>query len=271
MMDCPNFSDRNPMLRLLFTGLVLAGLAAPATAQPAKTPLKLRWYGHSFFQLTTTAGTRVVFDPHAISEYGATGVVSADIVVMSHDHNDHNRKEVLANADSKELKAFPGVVPKGKTGTDWAKIDATVKDVKIRNVPTYHDEEEGAKRGKNSVFIVEADGLKFVHLGDLGTELTEELVKAIGPVDVLMIPVGGIYTINGETAKKVVSQLKPRLFIIPMHYGTKVYTDVQPPDEFLDGQKNVRNLGEVNLLEIPPDLKADKPTVVVMGWSQPKG
>ncbi len=257
------------MLRLLFAGLALAVLAAPAAAQPAKAPLKLRYYGHSFFQLTTSAGTRVVFDPHAIPEYGATGV-AADIVVMSHDHNDHNRKEVLANADSKDLKAFLGVVTKGKT-SDWAKIDATVKDVHIRTVPTYHDEEEGAKRGKNSIFVVEADGLKFVHLGDLGTELTDEQAKAIGPVDVLMIPVGGIYTINGETAKKVVAQLKPRLFVIPMHYGTKVYTDVQPPDEFLDGQKNVRNLGDVNLLEIPADLKADKPTVVVMGWTQPKG
>jgi L-ascorbate metabolism protein UlaG (beta-lactamase superfamily) len=258
------------MLRLLFAGLALATFAPATIAQPAKKTVQLRYYGHSFFQLTTTAGTRVVFDPHAIPEYGATGV-SADVVVMSHDHNDHNRKEVLANADSKDLKAFLGVVPKGKSGHEWAKIDATVKDVHVRNVPTYHDEDEGAKRGKNSVFVVEADGLKFVHLGDLGTELTDEQVKAIGPVDVLMIPVGGIYTINGETAKKVVAQLKPRLFVIPMHYGTKVYTDVQPPDEFLDGQKKVENLGDVNLLQFPADLKADQPTVVVMGWTQPKG
>jgi len=257
------------MFRTLFAGLTLAALAAPAAAQPAKKAVQIRYYGHSFFQLTTTAGTRVVFDPHAIPEYGATGV-SADVVVMSHDDNDHNRKEVLANADSKDLKAFLGVVPKGKSGHDWAKIDAQVKDVHVRTVPSYHDEDEGAKRGKNSVFVVEADGLKFVHLGDLGTELTEEQAKAIGPVDVLMIPVGGIYTINGETAKKVVAQLKPRLFVIPMHYGTKVYTDVQPPDEFLDGQKNVRDLGEVNLLEFPADMKADKPTVVIMGWVQPK-
>jgi L-ascorbate metabolism protein UlaG (beta-lactamase superfamily) len=257
------------MLRLFFAGLALAALTTTAAAQPAKKPLQLRWYGHSYFQLTTTAGTRIVFDPHAISEYGAPPV-PADIVVMTHDHNDHNRKEVLANADSKDLKEFLGVVTKGKS-TDWAKIDATVKDVKIRNVPTFHDQEEGAKRGKNSVFVVEADGLKFVHLGDLGHELTEEQVKAIGPVDVLMIPVGGIYTINGETAKKVVVQLKPRLFILPMHYGTKVYTDVQPPDEFLDGQKNVRNLDQSNLLEFPADMKADKPVVVIMGWIQPKG
>src|SRR3954471_8012122 len=250
-MDCPAHPDHNPMLRLLFAGLALALFAAPASAQPAKKPLQLRWYGHSFFQLTNTAGTRVVFDPHAIPEYGAPPI-PADIVVMSHDHNDHNRKEVLANADSRDLKAFLGVVTKGK-GSDWAKIDATVKDVKIRNVPTYHDEEEGAKRGKNSVFVVEADGLKFVHLGDLGHELTEEQVRAVGPVDVLMIPVGGIYTINGEAAKKVVAQLKPRLFVIPMHFGTKVYTDLPGPDEFLDGQKNVRDLKDGNLLQIPPD------------------
>lgn len=86
-----------------------------------------------------------------------------------------------------------------------------------------------------------------------------------------MIPVGGIYTINGEVAKKVVAQLKPRLFIIPMHYGTKAYTDLPGPDEFLDGQKNIRDLKDGNLLQIPADLKVDKPTVVVMGWSQPKG
>lgn len=259
------------MRRLSFAGLVLALLAAPAPAQAPKKAVQLRWYGHSFFQLTTTAGTRVVFDPHAISEYGAPPV-AADVVVMSHDHNDHNRREVLANAESKDLKAFLGVVPKGKTSTDWARIDETVKDVKVRSVPTYHDDEEGARRGKNAVFVVEADGLKFCHLGDLGHELTEEQVKAIGPVDVLMVPVGGIYTLNGEKAKAVVKQLQPRLFVIPMHYGTKVYADVQPPDEFLDGQRNVRELGEaVNLLEIPTDTKADRPTVVVMGWVQPKG
>ena len=127
-----------------------------------------------------------------------------------------------------------------------------------------------AKRGKNSVFIVEADGLKFCHLGDLGHELTDEQVAAIGPVDVLMIPVGGIYTINGEAAKKVVAQLKPRLFIVPMHYGTKVNSDVLPIDEFLDGQKNVRKMEDSNVLEFPADLKADKPAVVVLGWTQLK-
>jgi L-ascorbate metabolism protein UlaG (beta-lactamase superfamily) len=106
----------------------------------------------------------------------------------------------------------------------------------------------------------------FCHLGDLGHELSEEQVKAIGPVDVLMVPVGGIYTLNGDGAKKVVGQLKPRLYVLPMHYGTKVYMDLPGPDEFLDGQKDVRALADTNLLEFPATLKADRPTVVVLGW-----
>jgi len=253
---------------LLLASIVTAIATLPATAQDKKT-VEIRWYGHSFFQLTTTAGTKVAFDPHAIADYGAPPL-SPDIVVMSHNHNDHNRKEILANADSKDLKTFYGLVVKGKGG-DWAKIDEKVKDVRVRTVPTFHDTEEGAKRGKNSAFVVEADGLKICHLGDLGHELTEEQVTAIGPVDVLMIPVGGIYTINGETAKKVVAQLKPRLFILPMHYGTKANSDLLPIDEFLDGQKNVRKFEEGNnLLTFPADLKADKPTVVVLGWQQQK-
>jgi L-ascorbate metabolism protein UlaG (beta-lactamase superfamily) len=255
------------MRHLLVASLVAAAVSLPAAAQDKKV-VEIRWYGHSFFQLTTTSGTKVAFDPHAIAEYGAPPL-SPDIVVMSHNHNDHNRKEVLANADSKDLKAFYGLSVKGKGG-DWAKIDEKVKEVRVRTVPTFHDNEEGAKRGKNSAFVIEADGLKICHLGDLGHELTDEQIAAIGPVDILMVPVGGIYTINGETAKKVVAQLKPRLFILPMHYGTKANSDLLPIDEFLDGQKNVRHNEENNVLEFPADLKADKPAIVVLGWQQLK-
>src|SRR5206468_12847459 len=102
-------------------------------------------------------------------------------------------------------------------------------------------------------------------------EVTEAQVKMVGPADVLAVPVGGIYTVNGEVAKRVVAQLKPRLSIIPVRYGTKASSGVPPPDGFLDGQKNLRDLKEGNLLEILPDLKPEKPTVVLMGWSQPKG
>ena len=255
------------MHRMHLAGLAAIFLTAPAIAQEKKQ-IALRWYGHSYFVMLTTAGTRVAFDPHAISAYGAPAM-SPNVAIVSHPHNDHNRTEIFTNAESKDLKIFQGVLPKGKLG-EWAKIDEKHKDLRVRSVGTYHDEDEGKKRGLNSIFIVEADGLKICHLGDLGHELSAEDVKAIGPVDVLMIPVGGIYTINGETAKKVVAQIKPRLFILPMHYGTDVYEDVQPPDEFLEGQKNVRKFKDGNLLEIPIDLKSDAPTVIMLGWKQPE-
>ena len=105
----------------------------------------------------------------------------------------------------------------------------TVKDVRIRNVGTFHDTQQGMERGRNAVFVIEADGLKIVHLGDLGHILTDEQVRQIGPMDVLMVPVGGVYTINGSKAKEVVAQLKPKRYILPMHYGTLTFDELLPP------------------------------------------
>src|SRR5262249_27084395 len=101
------------------------------------------------------------------------------------------------------------------------------------------------------------------HLGDLGHVLTPKDVQKIGPVDVLLIPIGGVYTINGSEAKKVVEQLKPRLFIVPMHYGGKGYDDLLPADEFLEDQLKVKRL-EDNKLTIDPAAKPDAPTVILL-------
>jgi L-ascorbate metabolism protein UlaG (beta-lactamase superfamily) len=109
----------------------------------------------------------------------------------------------------------------------------------------------------------------FCHLGDLGHDLSPEQVKAIGPVDVLMVPVGGIYTINGETAKKVVARIKPRLFVLPMHYGVPGYDDLLGPDEFMEDQKNPKKMPDTNELVIPADAKTpDAPAVVLLGWKK---
>lgn len=245
-------------IAVLFIGL----LALPVVAQEKKE-IGLRWFGHSYFMLTSTNGTRIAFDPHAISEYGSP-MLAPDIALISHAHNDHNRLEVFTNAESKDLKVYQGVVVKGKKD-DWAKIDETHRGVKIRTVGLYHDVEEGKKRGKNSAFVVTVDGITFCHLGDLGHELDDQQAKEIGPIDVLMIPVGGIYTINGEDAKKVVAKLKPRLFILPMHYATKVYNEVLPPDEFLEGQKNISKL-DGNLLNIRLDAKPATPAIIMLEW-----
>jgi L-ascorbate metabolism protein UlaG (beta-lactamase superfamily) len=251
------------MLRLLVPFLCIGMFAGPVVAQPKNKALTIRWFGQSFFQIETGDGTKIVIDPHAMPEYSRP-TCQADLVLITHEHDDHNRPEVLT--DSEKAKIIRGLTLKGKK-QDWTKIDEQFKNIHIRTVPCFHDEEDGLKRGKNSIFVIETDGLKIVHLGDLGHPLSDDQVKAIGPVDILMIPIGGIYTINGEKAQEVVKQLKPRLYILPMHYGTKVLDTLQDPEEFLEGQKNVRKIDKTNTLIVPFDLKLDKPTIVLMHWS----
>ena len=123
------------------------------------------------------------------------------------------------------------------------------------------------ERGKNSVFILEVDGLHIVHLGDLGHLLSKDQVKKIGPVDVLMIPVGGVFTINGSEAKKVVEQLKPTQYILPMHYGVKGYDALLTPEEFLEDVKEENVLRPRDELRIDVGAKAPaQPKIVMLGW-----
>jgi L-ascorbate metabolism protein UlaG (beta-lactamase superfamily) len=250
------------MLRPLVC-LLLSLPAAPAVGQDEK-PLILRWFGQSMFQLETGAGKKVVFDPHLIPEFGRR-VVDADIVLLSHRHTDHT--QLGAITDAKAARVFQGLVPaaNGK-GFDWAKVDEKVGPVQVRGVPLYHDTEAGMSRGKVTAFVVTVDGRTVCHLGDLGHELTPGQVKAIGPVDVLLVPVGGIYTLNGEVARKVVEQVKPKLFAVPMHYGVPGYDELLSADEFLDGQPRVKRT-DGNELVIPPDASGDGGyTVAVLGW-----
>ncbi|MBA4065106.1 MAG: Zn-dependent hydrolase [Isosphaera sp.] len=227
--------------------------------------MKLRWYGQSMFQLETSAGKLVVFDPHAIPTPFNPPRLTADVTLISHPHNDHNVLEVL----KEKGKVFEGVKAGKGAKQEWVAVDEKVGTIRVRTLGTFHDAVNGTQRGKNSVWIVEADGLVVAHLGDLGHELSAEQVKAIGKVDVLMVPVGGIYTLNGDQAKKVVEQLKPRLYVLPMHYGVPDYDELLGPEEFFDGQKNLKRMKETNELEVPLDLKADAPTVVQLGWTRP--
>ncbi|MBX9623070.1 MAG: MBL fold metallo-hydrolase [Gemmataceae bacterium] len=251
-------------LTLLTAGLLLAGFTSAAADDKPKAAT-LRWFGQSFFQVETSTGQRIVFDPHAIPAFGGPRV-SADVTLLSHLHDDHAQPEVLAEKG----RVFFGLVPsKDGRRADWNAVDEKVLTTRVRTLPTYHDALAGMQRGKNSIWVVEADGLVFCHLGDLGHELTDAQVKAIGPVDVLMIPVGGTYTINGEQAKKIVGQIKPRRFVVPMHYGVPGYDDLVGPEEFLDGQKNVKRMLETNELVIPLGDKApDAATVVVLGFKK---
>jgi L-ascorbate metabolism protein UlaG (beta-lactamase superfamily) len=241
---------------------VLAGLliASAASAADGKK-ITVRWHGQSFFEIKSSAGTRIVIDPHAIEAYGPRQV-EADLVLMSHEHNDHNQVGVVTNY--KPAMGRHGLKLVGRR-LEWNLIDEKFKDIGLHTVGTFHDNSQGMERGRNAVFILEIDGLRIVHLGDLGHSLSANDVKRIGPVDVLMIPVGGVYTLNGSDAKKVVEQLKPKMYVIPMHYGTKVYDDLLPIDEFLDEQKreNIRKL-PTNELVIDTDFKPAEPVIAVL-------
>ena len=98
------------------------------------------------------------------------------------------------------------IVLHGLAGNDWAKIDQTIKGVRVRAVGVYHDGTSGSQRGKNAIFVFDVDGLRLADLGDLGHTLSPEQIKDIGPVDVILIPVGGFYTVDGKTATEVVNQ-----------------------------------------------------------------
>lgn len=127
---------------------------------------------------------------------------TADIVTISHDHEDHNAAELIEGA--------PYVV-KGPG-------EYEIKGVGIVGLGTYHDDQQGEKRGKNTIYRIEIDGMSVVHLGDLGHELSSADVDSLDGVDILFVPVGGVYTIDAGMAVKVISEIEPTI-VIPMHYS----------------------------------------------------
>jgi len=192
--------------------------------------MKIEFLGQACFVLTTEDGTRIVTDPYAVGGgigYAEVGV-SADGVTVSHGHFDHANVEGVG----------------GKPVVIDSVAGGTVGPVKVRGIPTWHDATGGSERGKNIVFLIEADGLRVVHLGDLGHALTADQAEAIGQVDVLLVPVGGFYTIDATTAAAVAEALGAAV-IIPMHYKTdKVGFDIAPVSEFVKLQPDrVRELG----------------------------
>ena len=163
--------------------------------------LQIRWHGHSCFEVTNDV--TLVTDPHDGKSIGipAPSVVG-DIILVSHDHYDHNSVKTVEKEGSKVV-------------TDERK--RTISDVEISGVPSFHDEERGAKRGKNIIFKFVMEGIRFCHLGDLGHEIDDETAEKIGDVDVLFIPVGGTFTIDDKHAWNVIKTIKPKI-IVPMHY-----------------------------------------------------
>jgi L-ascorbate metabolism protein UlaG (beta-lactamase superfamily) len=249
--------------RRIFLALGLLALVVPVLAVRAAAPpvAKLTWYGQSCFLLETAAGTRVVMDPIPGGiGYTPLSDLKGDVVTISHEHPDHNNVNLVQG----KPKVLRGLTPDKK---GWVKIDEKVKDVAIRSVGVYHDEEKGAKRGLNTVFLFEVGGVRIAHLGDLGHLLTDQQLSAIGMVDVVMIPVGGFFTIDAAKATRVIDQLRPRLIVIPMHYKTDVLTikELATVDAFLAGKPNVRRENG-NTISITGVKARPSAEVVVMNY-----
>lgn len=178
--------------------------------------MRIKWLGHSCFKISSKDGVRIVTDPFDDNLGYRIPSVETDIVTVSHGHYDHNFVDCL-NGDFEVID---------KVG------DFNVKGIHIRGIHTFHDDEEGAKRGVNIVYTFDVDDIKVCHLGDLGHRLTPSQLEMIGDVDVLLIPVGGVYTIDAVQAVEVIKQLKPAV-VIPMHYKTKALRiNVEPVEGF---------------------------------------
>jgi len=187
--------------------------------------MKIKWLGHSSFLITSAKGTRIITDPYITGDNLHYGEIkeAADVVTVSHDHFDHNNVAAV----------------KGNPQVYKTPAPAEIKGVKFRGVATEHDENGGRDRGHNMITIMDVDGVKVCHLGDLGHKLSPEQISQIGKVDVLLVPVGGFFTINAAVATGVSKDLKPKV-IIPMHFKNQSCAfPVAPVDDFLKDKSNV--------------------------------
>ncbi|MFH1031355.1 MAG: MBL fold metallo-hydrolase [Chloroflexota bacterium] len=178
--------------------------------------MDITWLGHSCFKIKGNR-TTIITDPYSPDLGRSLDNPEARIVTVSHQHPGHSY--VTGVAGEPKLVTGPG--------------EYEISDVFIIGLGTFHDGEQGKQKGKNSVYLLEVDGVSICHLGDLGHVLATNQVEEIGNVDILMIPVGGVSTLNASTAAEVVRQLEPKI-VLPMHYKTKDFgRQLEPVERFL--------------------------------------
>ena len=210
------------------------------------------WHGQSFFQIQTSLNkgeqTTLAIDPFDESTGLKPPSFQADVLLITHDHADHNNKKAIKGTPF--LIEGPG--------------EYEVKEIAIQGIPSFHDEEEGKKRGANTIYLIEMEEMKVCHLGDFGQkELTEDQLEQIGDIDVLMVPVGGEFTLDAKGAAHVISQIEPKI-VIPMHYAIpKLKIKLDEVDKFLKeiGKKSV--VPQPKLLIKKKDLPLETQVVVL--------
>lgn len=215
--------------------------------------MDIYWYGQACFKLKGKT-TTVILDPY---DPEFTGLklpkeIQGDVVLVSHEHKDHNNFEAVTKID--------GGVPMKFSDPGEYEVGGVV----ISGISSFHDDSQGLERGKNIIFHMMFDGLDIVHLGDLGqSKLTEEQVAQVGEVDILLVPVGGVYTIDSKVASNIVSQLEPRI-IIPMHFKTEgLKFELSGIEGFLK-EMGTEGVVPQPKLSITKDKLPEEPQVVVL-------
>jgi len=179
--------------------------------------MNIQWYGHSCFRIESKEGD-ILIDPFSKDVGLRTPRIRDDIVLVTHDHFDHNnigdiKPEIFVISSPGEYER---------------------KGIHIKGIQSFHDKSQGAERGLNTIYVVIAEDIRLCHMGDFGQEeLTDEQIEAIGDIDILMVPVGGTYTVNFSEAMRIVKKIEPKI-IIPMHYkvpGLKLSLD--GPEKFI--------------------------------------
>jgi len=215
--------------------------------------MNINWYGQSCFQIFSSQGKNnhvsIVVDPFDESTGLKPPKLQADIVLVTHDHSDHN--------NVKAVSGLPFII-KGPGEYD-------IKGVFIQGISGYHDNAQGAQRGSITIYTIETEEVRLCHLSDLGQkELTPIQLDKIGDIDILMIPVGGIYTIDAAEAVKIMAQIEPRI-IIPMHYKIpKLKIKLDNIDKFLKnlGIKKPESLLKLSIKK--KDISTEEAKIVVL-------
>ena len=208
--------------------------------------MDITWYGQSCFKIEDKE-TSILIDPYDPSlGLKLPKKLEANILLITHDHYDHNYKQgILGNPYTIEC---PG--------------EYEVAGATITGIPAYHDKKEGKERGGITIYTIEFEDLTICHLGDLGHDLSDSDIDKLGTVDILMIPVGGGPTINGEEAAKIVGEIEPKI-VIPMHYRTEVVTWLEPVDGFLR-EMGLREIAPQSKISITPSNLPSQTQVVVL-------
>jgi L-ascorbate metabolism protein UlaG (beta-lactamase superfamily) len=227
-------------------------VSSPTFADEGK-PVAVRWWGQAMVSIETYWNLQVVIDPFPPNIGYTDPQLTADLVLITHEHPDHNHAQLVGGEpvvvhgleNQRQVRAVSHVLDRmpNEEKPTWQSMDEDLNarksksghEITVKTVAAWHDDEQGGDRGANAIFVVDVDGLRIVHCGDFGqTKLTDEQLAALGRVDVLLIPVGGIFTVDGPQAVEIIAQIRPR-YAVPLHFKTPALTfDLHGIEPFMD-------------------------------------